>query len=337
MSYKTLHGKEYDYCSNSCNNDSINNDNSKHDNPLFCFDIGIIGVGVLGTAILETLQDFNITKSQTVKLTLRPYDKYKNIGCVYDLLSADFIFVCLPTEYDHDLREYDKREINNICRLLSNYNYNGVIVIKSTIEPTTTEKLYMSYPNLQFVHNPEFLTARTAKDDFKNQSHIVLGITSNTLDKSVSLIVKFYLNVFNAVFKHDLDTLNKTQILSPILNPILSICTSNESESMKLFCNSFYATKIQFFTEIKLLCDKMNINYNNVRDLMLKNNWINPMHTMIPGNDGNISFGGMCFPKDINALNAFMEKNNSPHEVINSVTLENKMMRPDASPLIKRK
>jgi len=72
---------------------------------------------------------------------------------------------------------------------------------------------------------------------------------------------------------------------------------------MKIVCNSFYATKIQYFTEIKLLCDNLEINYNNVRELILKNGWINPMHTNIPGHYGILSFGCDCFPKDIRALN----------------------------------
>ena len=42
--------------------------------------------------------------------------------------------------------------------------------------------------------------------------------------------------------------------------------------------------------------------------MMLTNNWINPSHTNIPGPDGLISYGGMCFPKDTNALNEYMKK-----------------------------
>ena len=51
-------------------------------------------------------------------------------------------------------------------------------------------------------------------------------------------------------------------------------------------------------------------------DMMIKNNWINPMHTTIPGPDGQISYGGLCFPKDTNALLKYMEKMNTPHEVL---------------------
>jgi UDP-glucose 6-dehydrogenase len=68
---------------------------------------------------------------------------------------------------------------------------------------------------------------------------------------------------------------------------------------MYLLSLSYYT----FFTEIKLLCDRLNIYYDNIKKLILKNGWINPMHTNIPGSDGKLSFGGMCFPKDIRAFN----------------------------------
>jgi len=96
---------------------------------------------------------------------------------------------------------------------------------------------------------------------------------------------------------------------------------------MKLFCNAFYATKIQFFTEMKLLCDSLEIEYNNVIEMMLNNKWINPMHTQIPGSDGQISFGGACFPKDIKALQQVMANNNVPCEVVRAVIKERDLMR----------
>jgi UDP-glucose 6-dehydrogenase len=66
--------------------------------------------------------------------------------------------------------------------------------------------------------------------------------------------------------------------------------TSTESESIKIFCNSFYSVKVQFFTEIYLLCKKLNMDCNKIKDLMIKNGWINNMHTNIPGPDRQISF-----------------------------------------------
>ena len=42
----------------------------------------------------------------------------------------------------------------------------------------------------------------------------------------------------------------------------ISVCECSESESMKIFCNSFYSVKLQFFNELYLLCQKNNVNYN---------------------------------------------------------------------------
>ena len=97
---------------------------------------------------------------------------------------------------------------------------------------------------------------------------------------------------------------------------------------MKIFCNTFYAVKVQFFTELYLLCKKMNCDYDTVKQLMLKNNWINPMHTTIPGPDGMLSYGGYCFPKDTNALCKFMESMQVPHAVLENAIQERNDMRP---------
>ena len=109
----------------------------------------------------------------------------------------------------------------------------------------------------------------------------------------------------------------------------ISICSCLESESMKIFCNCYYSVKVQFFTEIYQLCQKNNCDYEKVKDMMIKNNWINPMHTTIPGPDGQISYGGLCFPKDTNALLKYMEKMNTPHEVLEGTINERNEMRTD--------
>ena len=62
---------------------------------------------------------------------------------------------------------------------------------------------------------------------------------------------------------------------------------------------------------------------------MLKNGWINPMHTTVPGPDGEISYGGLCFPKDTNALNKYMKRENTPNKVLEACIKERNEMRDD--------
>jgi UDPglucose 6-dehydrogenase len=261
--------------------------------------VGIIGIGFVGSAIEKS---FAIKNIQTVK-----YDKYKRIGELVDCLKTDICFLCLPTQYNEIKDGYDKDAIYETCEYMTNNNYTGILVIKSTIECGTIEDLSNKYINLKLVHNPEFLSAKTAFEDFHNQNHIVLGFNKLFKEEDRITMIEFYKNNYPRAE--------------------ISICTDKEAESMKLFCNSFYATKIQFFNELYLLCNKMNTNYENIKLLMLKNNWINPMHTNVPGSDGELSFGGMCLPKDIKALRSLMIKKESTCKIINAVIEEQQDMR----------
>lgn len=264
--------------------------------------IGIIGIGVVGTAMMNSFNE----KGYITNKNLFIYDKYKNIGDIDEVIETDLLFLALPTLYDEKIKSYDLLPITDTLEYLLNKKYNGLVIIKSTMEPKTTEELYNKY-KLDIIHNPEFLTARTASQDFHNQKHIILG----------------HPNMYN---KEKFDKLyNFYQQNYPFAE--ISVCNSNESESMKLFVNNFYAVKVQFFTELYLLCQKMNVDYDIVKGLMLKNGWIHPQHTTIPGPDGQISYGGMCFPKDTQVLMHCMEKYNTPHTVLENTIYERNIMR----------
>lgn len=258
-------------------------------------DIGIIGKGILGTALYK---DF---KNKGVSVVC--YDKYKNIGSVSDVCNSNIVFLCLPTPYKKEIEKYDITEIENVCNTLQSNKYNGLVVLKSTTLPQTTQNLCTQY-SLNIVHNPEFLTARTALQDFENQKHIVIGLCESNKDDTLHSFYK----------KH-------------YPNSDISVVSSTESELMKLAVNNFYATKIQFFNEVWCMCDSLNIEYNSVKNLMLKNGWINPMHTNVPGPDNKLSFGGMCFPKDVSALVSYCKRGNVLCEVIEATLNERNKMR----------
>lgn len=267
--------------------------------------IGISGLGFVGSSMYKNFQLKGLKEDET----LFGYDKYKNggIGCFEDLLKTDILFLALPTQYNYNLGEYDKQPIIQTLEQLEQNKYNGLIVIKSTVEPETTNKLYERFRGLKLVHNPEFLTARSAFEDFHNQTHIVLGKGPNV--ENIDILVDFYKKYYSEAE--------------------ISIASALESESMKSFVNCFYSVKVQFFTELYSLCQKNGCNYDLVKQMMLKNGWINGMHTTVPGPDGNISYGGLCFPKDTNALLKYMERMESPNEVLKSTVMERNSMRDD--------
>lgn len=258
----------------------------------------VIGNGTVGNAI------FNCLKNK--KITTFSYDIKNTINTFEQILTSDIMFICLPTPFCSYKNEYNKNGLYSHLQLLIDYNYKGIILIKSTLEPGTTETLSQKY-NLKLFHNPEFLSAKTAIDDFTNQKHIIIGQVSNVNKYDTQQIIDFY----NCYFS----------------NAKISVCNSTESESAKIFCNSFYSVKIQFFNELYFLSQKINCDFEIIRSLMLSNDWINPMHTQVPGPDGMFSYGGSCFPKDNLALIEFMKKNKSPHLVLEATKKERDTMR----------
>ena len=262
--------------------------------------IGIAGLGFVGNAMNMSFEKKGIS--------CIVYDKFKNggIGTIDKLLESDIIFLCLPTLYCEEKGEYDKSAINEVCSYLDKNNYDGIVVIKSTIEPETNDKLSNKY-KLRLVHNPEFLTARTAFEDFHNQKHIVIGKGKNALESDIENLSQFFKKLYP-----------KAEI---------SHCTSLESESMKIFSNSFYASKVMLFNEYFMLCEKNGSDFNKIRDIMLKNNWINSMHTDVPGPDGYLGYGGACFPKDTTALSKYMERKGTKKKVLDAVIEERNEIR----------
>lgn len=262
--------------------------------------IGQIGFGFVGGALHRSFA------KKGVKTAV--YDKYLEKGSIKNLLNTDVVFLCLPTPFVHG-HGFNLSAIIENLKALSNENYSGLIVIKSTVEPGITQLLGERFKSLSVCHNPEFLTARTADEDFHNQKNIVLGYNTGEADsrEQVQLLAAFFAEHYPKA--------------------VISQCTSEESESMKLFCNNYYAMKVQIFNEFYFICQKRGIDFDVVKDLMIKNNWINPMHTQVPGPDGEPSYGGACFPKDTNALKHFMKTHGSPSKVLEACIEERDLMR----------
>ena len=270
--------------------------------------ISIIGVGFVGGAMKKSFEMKNVS--------VYAYDKFKDIDSFEKCLEASIMFLCLPTLFDEHTNEYDKEPMHETCVKLVDAGYEGLVVIKSTVEPKTTDNFSVKYPSLKFIHNPEFLTAATAFEDFHNQSHIVLGKGPNVSDKDIEPLVNLYKELYPTAE--------------------ISLCSCTESESMKSFVNCFYSVKVQFFNELYLTCKANKCDYNIVKNLMLKNKWINPMHTNVPGPDGQLSYGGQCFPKDTNALLQHMKNRDVPHEVLEASISERNKMRNDNTNIVKK-
>ena len=265
--------------------------------------IGICGLGVVGSAISHFFQNAR----NRVQLCL--YDKYKTeINDFKVLLQTDILFVCLPTPFNEGTQTYNTDELHELFERLHSASYKGDILLKSTVDPEFCATLNNTYPSLLLIHNPEFLTARYALEDFRTQQHVVLGSTVQSAHRLPILA-----GLHSSWFPH------------PIT---ISLTEAKYSSLMKIACNAFYATKIQFFNELYQLCQATGMEYTTVQKLMTTTNeWLPLMHTHVPGPDGQLSFGGACLPKDTAALLALCRRQAIEAPVIDATLEEQRAMR----------
>jgi len=267
--------------------------------------IGIIGVGFVGGAIAEGFKHYT---------SVKVYDKNESRSCdsIEHTLMQDIVFVCVPTPMSlKDGGKCDLSMVEEVFEKARQVKTESLLVIKSTVEIGTTNKLQKKYSELNIVHSPEFLTARTAKLDFITPSRNIIGFSSKftNLDGRPGLLKDLYEERFPGC-----------QCL---------LMSSDESETVKYIANCFFALKISYFNQVKLLCDKLELNWDLILNGVLTDGRIGVSHYQVPGHDGKLGFGGTCFPKDINSLIVTMSNAGVDPTILKSAWNLNLKVRPE--------
>ena len=246
--------------------------------------IGIIGQGFVGTAVFEGMEHaFDIEGYDLEKgirsthgwvTNVKIDEGYKNV------LRVDGpIFICLPTpmEKNGSCSTYIvESAIARLCLLAE--EKDKVLIIKSTVPPGTTDRINKWATKFHVCFNPEFLTERTAVEDFKNQDHIIIGGPRKGT------------NVIKAMYEKAYPDVPVTKTSSTI------------AELVKYTTNIFLATKVALANEISQVCEAMGEDYDKVVEYATKDKRMGTSHWAVPGPDGKKGFGGSCFPKDLNAF-----------------------------------
>jgi UDPglucose 6-dehydrogenase len=232
--------------------------------------IGIVGNGFVGNAIYQNFKD-------KVECSVFDVREGKCYNSLKETINSDIVFVCLPTPMK-DNGECDLSFVMDFFKNVLPENKNSLFVIKSTVPIGTTKKVCQMRQDFRVIHNPEFLTAVNATQDFKNADRHIIGGKQN-----LCMILRDFYK------EHFPDT------------PI-QVVTSDESETIKYFANSFLAAKVSFFNNLYEICQKFEMSFDSVKNGVCTDDRIGFAHTKVPGPDGLMGFGGYCFPKDINAL-----------------------------------
>lgn len=266
-------------------------------------EIGIIGNGFVGGAVAYGFKDKN-----PLVYDLKP-ELCKNT--LDEVLGCKHIFVCLPTPMVEETGgEANLSIVENCLEKLSNHftkDSDQVLILKSTVPVGTTNKLAEKYDLRNLIHCPEFLTAANANYDFVNADRTVIGLPDYVQEKYLDMVQKLFEDSFPDI-------------------PIYTM-SSDESELVKYSANCFLATKVMFFNMIKILSEKLYLDYEKILNGVLSDPRISPSHTKVPGPDGDYGFGGTCFPKDVNALIKTLDDHGIPPSILDSVWEENMRYR----------
>lgn len=210
--------------------------------------------------------------------------------CKEAILKTDISFVAVGTpslpDGNIDL-QYIEEASCEIGRALKKKTTYHLIVIKSTVSPTTTENILKPLIETHSSKNcgvdfglcmsPEFLREGSALQDMLHPDRIIIGeYDKKSGDTLEALLRDFY-----------------SENTPPIIRTNLST-----AELIKYASNSFLATKISFINTIANICEKTRgADVSIVAKGMGLDKRIGSLFL-----NAGLGYGGSCFPKDLKAL-----------------------------------
>ncbi len=217
---------------------------------------------------------------------------------------SDIIFICVGTPSKKNKDKADLSQIFDVAKEISlSLNKFKVVITKSTVPVTTGDEIekILSKRNkknkFSIVSNPEFLREGEAIRDFTYPDRIVIG----SEDKKTNRIMK---NLYGPLISKGAQYVNTSR---------------RAAELIKYASNAFLATKITFINEIANLCEKTNINIEDISIGMGLDKRIGSRFLRAgPG------YGGSCFPKDTKAITSTADTFKTNLSIIKSVIKSNK-------------
>lgn len=225
----------------------------------------IIGKGKVGEATAQTLStDVNF------------HDPYKGVT-VRDFHDYDIAIVCVDT-----LRNSpnDHQTVESVLGMLSAVKYQGIVAIRSTVSPSFVEYMEENY-DLNIVMFPEFMRQT---DDLKMDTPWIVVLGGQP--EHTKLVEEF---LFTNNYYQDPSLAHHV--------------TAKEAAIIKLCQNAGLATKVIFYNMVNELCEKYNVDYNNVRVGVGADVRVGIEYSIVPSpDDGLKGFKGHCLPKDVACL-----------------------------------
>jgi UDPglucose 6-dehydrogenase len=240
---------------------------------------------------------------ELVKKNIKNYRLNFSTDLKNSVKKSDIIFICVGTPTKKGGSSADLTQVFGVAKELSKtIDKYKIIITKSTVPVTTgdeIEKILLksnSRNKFSVVSNPEFLREGEAIRDFIYPDRVVVG--SN--DKKSSRILK---NLYTPLITKGAKYINTSR---------------RAAELIKYASNAFLATKITFINELANLCEKTNINVDDISIGMGLDQRIGSRFLR-----AGPAYGGSCFPKDTKAITSTADKFSTNLSVIKSVIKSN--------------
>ena len=225
--------------------------------------------------------------------------------------SAIFICVGTPPLANGDA---DLSAIEGVARAIAKQASGYRLVIeKSTVPVQTGSQLQRhlsvhSRNGLSYdvASNPEFLREGSSVEDFLHPDRIVIGVDS---PRAETLLRQIYEPIIRQSF-----TCPVHSGCPKRRDPIFLATDTNSAELIKHASNSFLAMKISFINMVANLCEVVGADVTMVAqgmglDPRIGSSFLNP----------GIGFGGLCFPKDVQAFIRIAEKSGCDFSLLKEV------------------
>ncbi len=231
----------------------------------------------------------------------------------YDII---VMTVSTPTVNDRLVLDYIESAALDVGQGLANTDKFTVVVVRSTVPPTTTEQRLrpilekasgkVAGVDFGLAVNPEFLRQRTSEQDFDRPWITVLG----TSDRLTADIMQSLYNPFGGL----------------IIN-----CKPAEAEMIKYVNNIYNAVKISYFNEVHRICEKLEIDSNVVGAVVARSaeSMWNPLY----GTRGGVPYGGACLPKDTVGFMSFCHDQGFEHLMLNATIAVNDKLESEVMPV----
>ena len=222
------------------------------------------------------------------------------------LNQSQVVFIAVGTPPNED-GSADLSHVLSVARQIGDKLTSPIIVVdKSTVPVGTadkvlemiTERLNQRGETIDFdvVSNPEFLKEGAAVADFMSPDRIVIGAAK---ESSFGVMSELY-----ASFSRNRDKIQTMGV--------------RDAEMTKYAANAMLATKISFMNEMALMCEKYDVDVENVRRGIGSDSRIG-YSFIYPG----AGYGGSCFPKDVRALVSMAEEQGVEAHIFSAVERRN--------------